>query len=480
MVKSKKSVMLGAVGILLVAIYPSLFLYSQNVQEMNFSEVVAITGYFILGALSFWAIVSLLIRSVEQAAIICMLFSAVLLNYTIWENLLTAGMPFLKYWHTFPITIVLLLHISYLLCKKAPADLVQTILLVVALTLAVLLLMNLVMAAPSIIEKMSFQKANDQQGGMIDDTGSSSGNQPNIYYFVFDEYSGFDVLQQYFNYDNQEFYNYLQEKGFSVSLNSYNESQGTAIVLTNYVNMEYVVDPSTSTSEIDRIQKEGALFPFIESFGYQVQGVGGSEKVGIPSVSGSSQKQGVTMSGENFSDLLIKNTFLYPFYEKEYSAEKQVILDAFSYMQDPENISPNNSMMTMSYLITPHQPFLFDENGNDVDSVNYNNWKDQQYYLGQLKYITKEIMKMLDNILSQDPDCVIILQSDHAARMASDAEMEDYIAPKDRTNILNAVYYRGEKLDQIQGMSGVNTVRIVLGKLFDTDLPVLEVPNYVG
>lgn len=70
---------------------------------------------------------------------------------------------------------------------------------------------------------------------------------PNIYYFIFDEFSANDVVQKYYDYDNSAFYNKLEDLGFTVSENSENKSFETITVTANYMNYDYVVtdeDPS--------------------------------------------------------------------------------------------------------------------------------------------------------------------------------------------------------------------------------------------
>ena len=40
-------------------------------------------------------------------------------------------------------------------------------------------------------------------------------------------------------------------------------------------------------------------------------------------------------------------------------------------------------------------------------------------------------------------------------------------------NIINCVYYKGEKMD-IEGLTGVNTIRMALNYVFGTDYEMLE------
>lgn len=59
--------------------------------------------------------------------------------------------------------------------------------------------------------------------------------------------------------------------------------------------------------------------------------------------------------------------------------------------------------------------------------------------------------------------------SDHGARGTPGATWEM------KTNSLNAVYYKGQVME-IEGLSNVNTIRMVLNRLLSLDYEMLDVP----
>ena len=81
------------------------------------------------------------------------------------------------------------------------------------------------------------------------------------------------------------------------------------------------------------------------------------------------------------------------------------------------------------------------------------------------------MIRIIENIIENDPEAVVLLMSDHGARSRSEFTIEM------KTNPLNAVYFRGEKLD-IEGLSSVNTLRTILNRLLQLDLPMVNVPQY--
>ncbi len=129
-----------------------------------------------------------------------------------------------------------------------------------------------------------------------------------------------------------------------------------------------------------------------------------------------------------------------------------------------------------NYIRQPHVPFMFDKYGNALPSNVKYHWKNPNYYLGQLKFITTHMMHVIDTLLETDPDCVIIVQSDHGLRYRM--LVFDTPVPKDKKDqyyVTNFVYYRGQKLD-IEGLSPINTYRTVLTKL-GLDMPFVEDPR---
>ena len=62
----------------------------------------------------------------------------------------------------------------------------------------------------------------------------------------------------------------------------------------------------------------------------------------------------------------------------------------------------------------------------------------------------------------------MVLQSDHGHRYV------DNITWLDMTNVMNAVYFRGEKIEGIEDRNALNTWITVLRKQFHLDLPEVK------
>ena len=130
------------------------------------------------------------------------------------------------------------------------------------------------------------------------------------------------------------------------------------------------------------------------------------------------------------------------------------------------------------YILSPHVPFTHDEHGNKISTEFRSAWGIPKIYLGHLKYTTKLLMGAIENILENDPDSVIIVQSDHGVRhhTAGEPPHTFIVEETDTRSILNAVYFAGEPLD-IQGLSAVNTWRLVFNKL-GVDMDLIDDSSY--
>ena len=115
-----------------------------------------------------------------------------------------------------------------------------------------------------------------------------------------------------------------------------------------------------------------------------------------------------------------------------------------------------------SHLMIPHRPYLFNAAGDTVDSEYYRDW---EYYPGYWVYATGIIRQMVENILADaDPanPPVIILQSDHGARLHRDPYTEEQ-----RTNILYALYLPGYDTSTLaQDENPANTFPLVFNHYF--------------
>ena len=89
--------------------------------------------------------------------------------------------------------------------------------------IGVLIVINGVTAAPTIIEKINLKAAANVSAVENSADDASRETHPNIYHFMLDEFSSTEVMQTYYEYDTSWFVNSLENKGFAVGRNNRND-----------------------------------------------------------------------------------------------------------------------------------------------------------------------------------------------------------------------------------------------------------------
>jgi hypothetical protein len=120
-----------------------------------------------------------------------------------------------------------------------------------------------------------------------------------------------------------------------------------------------------------------------------------------------------------------------------------------------------------AHIITPHWPYVFGPNGEPV----HERPESETGYRNQVIFINDRIIPILQNILekSSTPP-VIIIQGDHGA------VLED---PQRRMSILNAYYLpNGGNELLYEGVSPVNSFRVIFNYYFDAEFNLLEDVSY--
>ena len=130
--------------------------------------------------------------------------------------------------------------------------------------------------------------------------------------------------------------------------------------------------------------------------------------------------------------------------------------------------------LTVSYIQCPHAPFVYNADGTTRDLSTGWYWRDHSLYPGQLQYINSVILETVDNIQREDPDAVILLLSDHGARVSLHM-VEQFGGPRFDAaaetavmqNMLLCVYIPGQRID-IEGDTAINATRKTLDAVFGT------------
>ena len=483
-----KNWLLAILPLILISLYPCLFQYSTNLPESRFRDAMIFFGIFLAIAVLAFLVLLAIFRKPGPAGLLGSLCMLVLVNFGIVKRGVQSLMPSFPGIVILGLLGILILAMGLLLLKKKYPCLIPCLLLTVMF--GVLCVSSTALAVPQLL-------SNDRRDGPHMEDGKPDGEGhnghpgsrkdvqlPNVYFYLYDEYCGPESLQYYYNYDNSGFYEELQTRGFSSSMSSYNvESCATVQLVPNLYGLAYMQACFDSGDG-----ESPRLYRLFGDMGYQVNLISHNNFL---------DTDGARLLTKNqvedsiciilYQNSLLPNTPLAGLIQRlpqlhaayQYTALVEEVLET---MDTAWRFTEGKPTLTLGYIQLPHTWFIYDRDGNPVPEEEHLNWGDPQYYLGQLEYTNKRILGAVDSILEHDPDAVIILMSDHGARYGYHMA-ELYDAPYDyetdtihQQNILNCVRVKDRTLN-IEGLSGVNTLRLVMSEVYRMDLPPIPDPE---
>src|SRR3989344_5055069 len=314
---------------------------------------------------------------------------------------------------------------------------------------------------------------------------------PDIYYFMPDEYAGLDTLRNHFGYENKEFVDFLENRGFVVPRKSRSNYSVTLTSLSSTLNLKYINEDLSNVASLSSqpayripqkmIENNEAMF-FLKSQGYKF----------ITFDSG----WAITDFNKNadifynkgyfneFSIILIRATILKPLIlGGDFVAEdmRKRILGIFDELKNiPEIKGPK---FIFAHIVSPHGPYIFGPNGEkvlDMTELALNPEEEKKRYLDQLIFISKKLQDSVTEILnkSKTPP-IIIIQSDHGVWLSTPEVNEDE-AKGVRLKNFSAYYLPGKDKNIVpQDMSAVNTFRLIFNQYFGLNLEMLESRSYL-
>jgi hypothetical protein len=318
-------------------------------------------------------------------------------------------------------------------------------------------------------------------------TQSSDTQYPDIYYLIFDEAAGFEVMRQYWDYYGvDKVVEFLESNGFFVAENSHSGSIETLREIATRLNYtEYPAGGEYFPLHVDAIS-DNRVMNFLKTQGYTLVGYD-ERRTPYPTIDPMPVDYLVEKPPDllgnssisfmdDFKFLVFQNTIFRPLIsvEPETRSHLNMILYTTEVVATQEVKSPK---FVYVHLMLPHSPFAFTEIGGVVpNQAEYFNW---QRYLENYKFFLQVMRLMVINIstsVSGDNPPVIILQSDHGARNQSirpysgilENYQEDY-----KAWIVNAIFLPNcADAPLTQDMDPINTFPIVFNCYFDADIPL--------
>lgn len=331
---------------------------------------------------------------------------------------------------------------------------------------------------------------------------SRQGFHPDIYYIVLDEYARSDVIMSLYDYDNSSFVEALEERGFAVMDDSQANYPRTVLSLSSTLNMQYLDDMASAMGDsylwwpAEKAIHHSQVRQFLESQGYQsIFVASGFDYTDIRD--GDAYLSPYPVMLNDFEDVLVRFTNLSVFGDiahdlvsyPSHEMHRRLILHGYDALKQVVPLS--SPKYVFAHILSPHPPFVFDENGEPLDPdypysfvlparVLEDTDTYKKSYVAQLKFTNMKTLEAIDAIImnSANPP-VIILQSDHGPRLFVNYESLEDTCLYERFPILNAYYFPGVEMHAIPTtITPVNTFRLVFNAYFATTLDILPDRSY--
>lgn len=493
-----------------VCAFPCVFLYARNASEVPASSMVPFLVVFLVNALVLLGLSAVFLRNVSRAAFWTDLAMLVVINFCLLAVQLKKVAPWLRDRYLLAAALLGLAAVFVLLLRKKP-DLRNGCLLVL-IAFGAMIFMNVVQAVPAILQSHEVREEFAQMeggpggpgGGPKGPLGPADGpgpaefqrleqvkfneNRPNVYYFLFDEYGGYDNLLHYYDFDNSAFLSALEDKGFSVAYHSHNtEAVATDTIVPNLLNLDYVVKVEESGHKKAQFRNNCQLYRMFAANGYQVNLINHVDYLGTAGcrvLTSHQTRRTISeylMRNSIYSKFLVLRQMLDDFFVMDYGANYRASLDnALEVGLTCWQETKDRPTLTVGYIQCPHSPTMVGRHGEELPYAYGWNWRDHSLYLNQLEFMSDYILELVDAIQTNDPDALIFLQSDHGNRyaihMVQMGEWENYDPHAENPymqNTLNCVCYRGQSF-AIEGETGINTMRLVFRQVLGADLDPIE------
>jgi len=478
-----------------------LFLYSQNVHQVHLSDI-----FFPLIIILIFTFISVLLllliyRDINKAVIINMIILLIFFFYGHIYNLID-GWKFGDYLLSRHRYLLFLCGLSFLfsiyIINKNTSYLNKVIKYLFIVTFSSIFISVLSIGAYqyeiNTVDYNKMKRDQNKESTKIDLEKTS--DMRDIYYIILDGYASESTLQDFYNYNNNNFINYLSERGFYVASKSLTNYVLSPLSIASSLNMEYLnyltdftkqvgIEPSDRNVLHQKI-KISNVMESLKLIGYKF--IHFSSGWGPTNGNKLADYNINTALGNEFLMVLFQTTAVKAF-EKFISftktQERRRRLETFSQLGELHDIK--GPKFIFAHIMCPHPPFLFDANGAPIPDtmlkMDGGIWQQKTNYLNQLIFVTKKVKFMIHEILKHSELApIIIIQSDHGPSstfVGNGWKYPNENMYKERTRILNALYLPSVDDNLLyDNISPVNTFRLIFNLYYNSNYDLLDDISY--
>ena len=513
----------GVLHPFLFALFPIISLLASNIEEIHVQDAYRSSILALFAAAFGMILLTIFLKNWHRAAIMTSLGVVLLASYGhvySWLKPMAIGeLPIGRHRYLVPAIGLLLILALWVSSRLRNGPAITTTLNLVAIAAVAIPIFTIgVHNVRSWLLRTELSTIAEESGSLMDISGDL--RPPDIYYIVLDAYARADVLEQRFGFDNSDFIEALEARGFYVAHASNSNYLRTIYSLASALNMNYIQELGLESNsgefrlKLEERLRNSAARQELEAIGYQTVAVATSyaptEIVTahyylVPNIS---NIEALRAKGafNDFESVLLTNSIgqllldyntirgvsAIHFIENQLDNAKQIrreiVLAAYDHLNTIHSIP--GPKFAFVHIVSPHYPYLFGPNGEPVNYpepltfVEKQVFPEEESWIGyrdQLLYVNSRILEAIDVILenSDDPP-LILLQSDHGPATGLDwtDPRDPYLS--DRSSILSAYllpdFCRESLYPEI---SPVNSFRVLFICAFESSLNLIPDLTYL-
>jgi len=504
---------------ILVAIFPILIIYSQNIGRVEIGElflpVIIIVGLTI----GLYYFLKSILKNENKSAIIVTLILITLFSYGhiyyLLNDVMIDEFDIGKNRYLIPaFGLALGISIFFIIRARRVFDNATSILNVISIVFIIVAISNVALVGAEITScdecsnQELFYETRDFSGYFETHKFSISENQelPDVYYLVLDEYARNDALVEYHDFSNHELTEFLENKGFHIAKNSFANYPMSVQSIPATMNMNYINfladEIGTEVRNYKPLnEKNYGLYPnnmVIKNFkemNYKI----------ITFNTFALHLHENPLSDETFChrdkflldnrlvDVLARTSIFGYYIERWAEGElRQVTLCAFENFGNAGNVF-DEPVFVWAHVMLPHPPWIFGPNGEEItpgkpllitDNPEFRDsgWEPKRQYIQQVQFANKKTIEAVENILENNKNAIIIIQGDHGTAWETNWMDPSKDDAWQRLRNFDAIYFPDEnkRVQLNDDRTLVNTFRIVFNSYFGSDYEMLEDKMYWG
>lgn len=333
-------------------------------------------------------------------------------------------------------------------------------------------------------------------------TSADAGEHPDIYFLVFDRYTGEIGLRETYGFDNSAFLDGLRKRGFYVATEGFSNYPFTASSLASSLNGGLL----ETSGAVERVSSGKAFYEKLKrpevavklkDAGYSVAQVGSwwgpTETSAVadenPRYAWEFNVFGRGVHVGNMTGVYLLNTMFVDVYEKlspkPFRVEKRhgpIFHEQLETLGELAERRGDKPKLVMAHILMPHPPYVFDRDGSPMPG----GLTASRQYLRQLAYANARITETVDRLLAARPDDppVIVLTADEGEYPKKFGPGAKDYELRQKTNILSAFYFPGpdgRRYDSLYPtITSVNYFRVILNRFLGTELELQPDRTYTN